>query len=135
VSRSGRRGCWQRAAVWAAGAHAAWSLACVGSNTTPGYPEGCPKDVDVAKPASADDSPVVVTGVIPALPPAAIGSEPVTSLSRGSGGEEPEVILTPSLPVIDLQLPVVISRWTYQPFLVNGRPMPFCYVLSYRLLG
>jgi hypothetical protein len=42
-------------------------------------------------------------------------------------------LVSTSLPVIDTQLPGVISRWTYQPFLVNGRAMPFCYLMNYRV--
>jgi hypothetical protein len=42
-------------------------------------------------------------------------------------------IVEPSLPAIDLQLPVVIPRWRYHPYVVEGRPRPFCYVMNYRV--
>lgn len=42
-------------------------------------------------------------------------------------------ILRPSIPVIDLQIPQVIPRWKYKPYLVEGRPTPFCYPMNYRV--
>ena len=38
-----------------------------------------------------------------------------------------------TIPFIDEQLPVVIGRWTYDPYLVDGEPMPFCYPLLYTI--
>ncbi len=40
-------------------------------------------------------------------------------------------ILKASIPAIDLQIPTVISRWKYKPFLLEGRPTAFCYPLLY----
>lgn len=42
-------------------------------------------------------------------------------------------ILKPSISVIDLQIPQVIPRWRYKPYLVEGRPTPFCYAMNYRV--
>lgn len=42
-------------------------------------------------------------------------------------------ILTPSISVIDAQIPVVIPRWKYRPLLLSGQPQPFCYVTKYSL--
>ena len=42
-------------------------------------------------------------------------------------------ILKPSIPVIDLQIPRVIPRWKYKPYLVDGRPTAFCYPMNYRV--
>lgn len=42
-------------------------------------------------------------------------------------------ILKPSIPVIDLQIPKVIPRWKYKPYLVAGQPTPFCYPMNYRV--
>ena len=36
-----------------------------------------------------------------------------------------------STPTIDLQIPAVLGRWKYKPYLVDGRPIPFCYPLRY----
>jgi hypothetical protein len=40
-------------------------------------------------------------------------------------------ILRRSIPVIDLQLTMVVPHWRYHPYVVAGRPTPFCYVLGY----
>lgn len=42
-------------------------------------------------------------------------------------------VLKPSIPVIDLQIPQVIPKWRYKPYLVEGRPTPFCYPMNYRV--
>lgn len=42
-------------------------------------------------------------------------------------------ILKPSIPVIDLQIPQVIPRWKYKPYLLNGKPTDFCYPMNYRV--
>jgi periplasmic protein TonB len=42
-------------------------------------------------------------------------------------------ILRPSIPVIDLQIPQVIPRWRYKPYLVEGKPSAFCYPMNYRV--
>jgi len=40
-------------------------------------------------------------------------------------------ILKPSIPVIDLQIPTVVPKWRYHPYLVNGQPTEFCYNVKY----
>jgi protein TonB len=42
-------------------------------------------------------------------------------------------ILRPSIPVIDLQIPQVIPKWKYKPYLVEGKPTAFCYPMNYRV--
>lgn len=42
-------------------------------------------------------------------------------------------ILRPSIPVIDMQIPQVIPKWKYKPYLVEGKPTPFCYPMNYRV--
>jgi hypothetical protein len=52
-----------------------------------------------------------------------------------SGFVSDVTILQPSIRFIDDQLPVVIRRWRYEPYLVDGRPTPFCYPLRYTVAG
>jgi TonB family protein len=40
-----------------------------------------------------------------------------------------------SVPLIDEQLPAVIARWRYAPFLIDGKPAKICYPLNYALGG
>ena len=42
-------------------------------------------------------------------------------------------ILRPSIPVIDIQIPQVIPKWRYKPYLVDGKPTDFCYPMNYRV--
>jgi periplasmic protein TonB len=42
-------------------------------------------------------------------------------------------ILRPSIPVIDVQIPQVIPKWRYKPYLVDGKPSDFCYPMNYRV--
>jgi protein TonB len=42
-------------------------------------------------------------------------------------------ILKPSISVIDLQIPQVIPRWKYKPYMLNGKPTDFCYPMNYRV--
>jgi protein TonB len=44
-------------------------------------------------------------------------------------------ILRPSIRAIDLQIPTVLGRWKYKPYLNEGRPTAFCYPLNYRVRG
>jgi periplasmic protein TonB len=44
-----------------------------------------------------------------------------------------KVLRPAGLPVIDVQIPKVIPTWKYRPFLVEGRPTPFCYPMNYRV--
>jgi protein TonB len=34
-------------------------------------------------------------------------------------------------PAIDPQIPTVLGRWRYRPYMVDGRPTPFCWPLKY----
>jgi TonB family protein len=44
-----------------------------------------------------------------------------------------KVLRPAGLPVIDMQIPKVIPTWKYRPYLVEGRPTPFCYPMNYRV--
>jgi protein TonB len=36
-------------------------------------------------------------------------------------------------PAIDPQIPTVLRRWRYRPYTLDGRPVPFCYMLRYEI--
>jgi protein TonB len=64
------------------------------------------------------------------------GDEYVTQLRicvTAQGTVSSVKILRPSIPAIDLQIPNVIPRWRYKPYLVDGRPTEFCYPMNYRV--
>jgi protein TonB len=64
------------------------------------------------------------------------GDEYVTQLRicvSAQGTVKSVKILRPSIPAIDLQIPNVIPRWRYKPYLVDGRPAEFCYPMNYRV--
>lgn len=42
-------------------------------------------------------------------------------------------VLQPSIPFVDAQLPTVIGRWRYHPYIHEGRATPFCYAMDYRV--
>jgi len=42
-------------------------------------------------------------------------------------------ILKYSDPALDNQFPLVIPRWRYKPYIINGRATPFCYPMNYRV--
>lgn len=42
-------------------------------------------------------------------------------------------VLRPSIAAVDEQLPEVISRWHYRPYLVEGQATAFCYPMNYRV--
>ncbi len=43
-------------------------------------------------------------------------------------------ILERTIPSIDEQLPQVISRWRFRPYMRDGTPTPFCYPLQYTII-
>ena len=49
------------------------------------------------------------------------------------GSVKSVTIVTGSIPVVDAQIPAVIPRWKYRPYLVDGKPEPFCYVTRYSI--
>jgi TonB family protein len=64
------------------------------------------------------------------------GDEYFTTLSicvAANGTVQNVRILKPSIPVIDSQIPQVIPRWKYKPYLVDGQPTGFCYNMNYRV--
>jgi protein TonB len=44
-------------------------------------------------------------------------------------------IIKPSNPMIDAQIPKVIPRWKYKPYMLDGVATPFCYPLRYTVTG
>ena len=42
-------------------------------------------------------------------------------------------LLKPADPAIDPQIPAVLGKWRYKPLVVQGRAVPFCYVLQYEI--
>ena len=42
-------------------------------------------------------------------------------------------ILKYSDPALDNQFPIVIPRWRYKPYIIDGRATPFCYPMNYRV--
>lgn len=65
-----------------------------------------------------------------------LGEEFVSTLRicvDAAGDASGLTILDGSLPIIDSQLPYVIARWRYQPYVVDGLATPFCYHLNYRV--
>jgi hypothetical protein len=42
-------------------------------------------------------------------------------------------LLKPADPAIDAQIPAVLGKWRYKPLVVDGRAVPFCYVLQYEI--
>jgi len=36
-------------------------------------------------------------------------------------------------PSIDPQIPVVLGRWRYRPYMIDGKPTPFCWPLRYQI--
>jgi hypothetical protein len=44
-------------------------------------------------------------------------------------------ILQPTIPVVDLQIPNVIPRWRYHPYVYKGQPVSWCYRLRYNIVG
>lgn len=42
-------------------------------------------------------------------------------------------IVRPADPAIDAQFPALIGKWKYRPYLVDGRPTAFCYLLRYEI--
>ncbi|MDQ2642872.1 MAG: energy transducer TonB, partial [Myxococcota bacterium] len=47
------------------------------------------------------------------------------------GGVSNVSILRSAGPAIDAQIPSVLSRWRYRPFLEAGHASPFCYTFAY----
>ena len=58
----------------------------------------------------------------------------ITICVTPSGAVSSVQILKPSIPIIDRQLPKVISLWKYRPYLVDGQPTSFCYSTNYRVV-
>jgi hypothetical protein len=36
-------------------------------------------------------------------------------------------------PAIDSQIPTVLGRWRYRPYMIDGKPVPFCWPLRYQI--
>jgi TonB family protein len=44
-------------------------------------------------------------------------------------------LLRPSVPFVDRQIPQVIPRWRFRPYLVDGQTSAFCYNMAYHIRG
>jgi hypothetical protein len=69
----------------------------------------------------------------PCLPESATPFVTVRMCVDEGGAVKQTLILSRSLPVLDDQVPYVLGRWRYRPYLVDGRARPFCYHLNYRV--
>jgi hypothetical protein len=65
------------------------------------------------------------------------GGEEYVSRVRICVSESGEVanvdVLRPSISAVDTQLPEIISRWHYRPYVTEGRVAAFCYPMDYRV--
>jgi outer membrane biosynthesis protein TonB len=43
-------------------------------------------------------------------------------------------VLRPSIAAVDEQLPKIISRWHYRPYVIEGQATAFCYPMNYRVM-
>ena len=50
-----------------------------------------------------------------------------------NGGVSNVSVLRSAGPAIDSQIPAVLSRWRYRPFMEAGQAKPFCYTLAYEI--
>jgi hypothetical protein len=65
------------------------------------------------------------------VPPGEMYSSVLKICVDAAGNVSAVTILTTSLPIIDSQLPYVVSRWRYHPYVVEGLATPFCYNTKY----
>ena len=42
-------------------------------------------------------------------------------------------VIAPSIAAVDEQLPEVIARWHYRPYVIEGHATAFCYPMNYRV--
>jgi protein TonB len=70
----------------------------------------------------------------PALARAGMRFAALLRLCVSAQGTVTEVrILRGADPAIDPQIPTVLGRWRYRPYQIDGRPVPFCYLLRYEI--
>lgn len=43
-------------------------------------------------------------------------------------------VIEPSIAAVDEQLPEVIARWHYRPYVLEGHATAFCYPMNYRVV-
>lgn len=65
------------------------------------------------------------------VPPGDVYTSIVRICVDAAGEVSGLTVVETSLPIIDSQLPYVISRWVYEPYIQGARPTPFCYPLRY----
>jgi len=58
---------------------------------------------------------------------------PVDICVSATGAVTKVELLEPSLPIVDQQLPIVIPRWRYHPYVIEGRAVPWCYRMRYEI--
>ncbi|HEY8927168.1 MAG TPA: hypothetical protein VIU64_22450 [Polyangia bacterium] len=70
----------------------------------------------------------------PALERAGMNFWAVLKICVSAQGNVTDVkIVRPADPAIDSQFPSLIGRWKYRPYLVDGKPTAFCYLLRYEI--
>ena len=70
----------------------------------------------------------------PSLARADMKLSAVVKMCVSAEGKVAEVKLLKSAdPAIDAQIPAVLAKWRYRPLVVDGRAVPFCYVLQYEI--
>jgi hypothetical protein len=70
----------------------------------------------------------------PALEQAGMNFWAVLKICVSPQGNVTDVkIVRPADPAIDSQFPSLIGRWRYRPYMVDGRPTAFCYLLRYEI--
>jgi PEGA domain len=70
----------------------------------------------------------------PSLARAEMKLSAVVKMCVSAEGRVADVKLLKSAdPAIDPQIPAVLGKWRYKPLVVDGRAVPFCYVLQYEI--
>ena len=70
----------------------------------------------------------------PSLARAEMKLSAVVKMCVSAEGRVADVRLLKSAdPAIDAQIPAVLGKWRYKPLVMDGRAVPFCYVLQYEI--
>ena len=70
----------------------------------------------------------------PSLARAEMKLSAVVKMCVAADGRVADVkLLRPADPAVDAQIPEVLGKWRYRPLMLDGRAIPFCYVLQYEI--
>jgi hypothetical protein len=70
----------------------------------------------------------------PSLARAEMKLSAVVKMCVAADGRVADVKLLRSAdPAVDAQIPAVLGKWRYRPLMLDGRAVPFCYVLQYEI--